>query len=273
MKVNVTWVPGASSSAPANASATTSFEVNAFDTVDSLKQQILGQKGISIESQRLVYSGKELEGEKTLDQCKIEDGVTIHLLVKNVPASDAQQHAEPKLKDSASKPESTNNTEQPATPAINTSDTPTETQEMKSVDDQAAIYIVNVASSHAIHLDDNGDKLGSTRYGDVRDQFSQWNLVPVDGAESTYFIVNVASAAALHCDGSGDNLCSTRFGDVRDGYSQWRFDAVADVDNAFYIENIMTKLPLHLDGNGDGLCSTRYGECRDGFSQWTFEEA
>ena len=47
--------------------------------------------------------------------------------------------------------------------------------------DSNAYYIVNCANEATLHFDGNGDKLVSTRYGDVRDGYAQWTFEEVAG--------------------------------------------------------------------------------------------
>ncbi|CAL8460511.1 g40 [Coccomyxa elongata] len=60
----------------------TALEVDASDTVESVKAQIAGKEGIPIEVQRLIYSGRQLEDEQTLARYDVERDSTLHLVMR-----------------------------------------------------------------------------------------------------------------------------------------------------------------------------------------------
>mmetsp|Transcript_14413 Transcript_14413/g.19515 ORF Transcript_14413/g.19515 Transcript_14413/m.19515 type:complete len:109 (+) Transcript_14413:36-362(+) len=64
-------------------------EVNPKGTVMELKQACVEGCKLPAESQRLIFKGRILKDESTLDEYKIEDGLTVHL-VKGKTASGAQ---------------------------------------------------------------------------------------------------------------------------------------------------------------------------------------
>lgn len=55
------------------------------DEVLALKRKVTEATEVAIASQRLIYRGRVLEDEKTLDDYKVEDGHTIHLFVRMAP--------------------------------------------------------------------------------------------------------------------------------------------------------------------------------------------
>jgi ubiquilin len=80
-----------------NSGAQFDVQVNPKGTVKDLKEACASQAGISAEEQRLIFKGKNslslrdcvgkiLKDENTLEEYKIEDGVTVHL-VKGKSAS------------------------------------------------------------------------------------------------------------------------------------------------------------------------------------------
>ena len=62
------------------------IEVNGKGTVRELKEACVEKAGITAEEMRLIFKGKILKDDNTLEEYKIEDGVTVHL-VKGKSAS------------------------------------------------------------------------------------------------------------------------------------------------------------------------------------------
>ena len=82
--------------------------------------------------------------------------------------------------------------------------------------------VVHAASGKPLHLDGLGDKLASTRYGNVRDDYSKFLLEAVPGDPSgAVYLINKQTRMPLHANGLGDMLISTRFGNQRDTFAQW----------------------------------------------------
>ncbi|KAF4131453.1 Ubiquitin family [Phytophthora infestans] len=59
-------------------------------TVAQMKQKVLESTEVAVASQRLIYRGRVLEDESTLDSYKVEDGHTIHLFVRAAPTPDPE---------------------------------------------------------------------------------------------------------------------------------------------------------------------------------------
>ncbi|KAA6358971.1 MAG: hypothetical protein EZS28_045502, partial [Streblomastix strix] len=62
-----------------------SLEVEQDDTIESVKRNICEKEGITVELQRLNNAGRNLDDEKTLQDCNIKGGTTLHLVIKSLP--------------------------------------------------------------------------------------------------------------------------------------------------------------------------------------------
>ncbi|PNX69876.1 viral ubiquitin [Trifolium pratense] len=60
------------------------LRVKSSDTVVDLKQQILDKDGIRCDAQRLIFSGKQLQDDRTLADYNIKENVTIHLVFRMI---------------------------------------------------------------------------------------------------------------------------------------------------------------------------------------------
>jgi hypothetical protein len=58
------------------------LDVNATDSIASIKQQMAEKEGVSAEEQRLIFAGKNLDDTKTLQDYNINAESTIHLVLR-----------------------------------------------------------------------------------------------------------------------------------------------------------------------------------------------
>ena len=60
----------------------TNLEVSPSDTIDDVKIMIQNEEGIPPEQQRLIFSGRQMEDDRTLSEYNIQNGANLHMMLR-----------------------------------------------------------------------------------------------------------------------------------------------------------------------------------------------
>jgi len=60
---------------------TIELNVTLIDTINNIKQQIYEKDGIPPDQQRIIYGGKQLVNDKTINDYNIQPGNTLHIML------------------------------------------------------------------------------------------------------------------------------------------------------------------------------------------------
>ena len=52
------------------------------DTIEDIKQRIMEKEGVPTDQQRLIFGGKQLEGQKTLADYDVQEDSTFHMVLR-----------------------------------------------------------------------------------------------------------------------------------------------------------------------------------------------
>ena len=61
---------------------TVSIECEESDKIEDVKAKIEEKEGVPVDQQRLIFAGKQLDGQKTLQECGINEGDSLSMVLR-----------------------------------------------------------------------------------------------------------------------------------------------------------------------------------------------
>ena len=61
---------------------TVSIECEESDKIEDVKAKIEEEEGVPVDQQRLIFAGKQLDGQKTLQECGINEGDSLSMVLR-----------------------------------------------------------------------------------------------------------------------------------------------------------------------------------------------
>merc|ERR1719238_1211649 len=61
---------------------TVSIECEESDKIEDVKAKIAEKEGVPVDQQRLIFAGKQLDGQKTLQECGINEGDSLSMVLR-----------------------------------------------------------------------------------------------------------------------------------------------------------------------------------------------
>lgn len=61
---------------------TVSIECEPEDKLEDVKAKIEEKEGVPVDQQRLIFQGKQLDGQKTLQECNLDEGASLSMVLR-----------------------------------------------------------------------------------------------------------------------------------------------------------------------------------------------
>ena len=62
--------------------AQVSVECEDSDKIEDVKAKIEEKEGVPVDQQRLIFQGKQLDGQKTLQECNLDEGASLSMVLR-----------------------------------------------------------------------------------------------------------------------------------------------------------------------------------------------